>query len=364
MKRARKLSGEVQIVLDEYHRDDVTAITMMIIPVERIKRFEDQWRQLQRDIKYSLLKDYPAAKRSDYLMSGGLPEIHAVEIYKCCGYYRREDTLDYQSLNKDWLARAVAIIANSRVTILSKSWDKSQTDWNVDYLGLPSETFAKGIKYKKMRNKMDRLFKSNYVWLLNHMISYIEEYFLFNKLYGTLLCDDHDDGRGFSLMKTFDIARDHNDTKHNLPAPRFASSNDHPLLQAVDVASYIFGTLFHAQKKDIYPPDDILQWAVTLRPSLNEKRMPPIERDWWKSTARLFELLLAHSGGPSDYRKKIESTLPDFLKMILQQGEHTVLRLDNDGLHYGIEMYRPPSEDGDLSATILAFQDQQEKPNP
>lgn len=364
MKRPRKLSGEVQIALDEYHRDGVTVITIMMIPIESIRRFEYQWTQLQRDIRFHLLRDYPSAKRSDYLKSGGLPEIHAVEIYKCSGYYRREDSGDYWSLNREWLARAVAIIANSGVTILSKSWDNRLTDWNTAYLGLPSETFAKNIRYKKMQSKMDRLFKSNYVWLLNHMISYIEEYFLFNKLYGTLLCDDHDDGRGFSLMRTFDIAREQDKATHNLPAPKFASSHDHAILQAVDVASYVFGGLFYAQKKGVTLPDEILQWAITLLPSLDERKLPRIEHDWWKSTARLFELLLAHSGGPLEYRQKIESTLPDFLRMVLAQGEQTVLRLDDDGLHYGLEMYRPPSEDGDLSAAILAFQVEQEKANP
>lgn len=364
MKRLRKLSGEVQLALDEYHRDGVTVITIMIIPIENMERFEYQWTQLQKDIRFRLLKDYPIARKSKHLISGGLPEIHAVEMYKCSGYYRQEEMSDYWRLNRDWLARAVAIIANSKVKILSKPWDDTLTEWQIDYLGLPSKTFAKNIRYRKMQNKMDKLFKSNYIWLLNHMISYVEEYFLFNKLTGTLICDEHDDGRGFSLMKTFDLAREKDNGIHNLPAPKFVSSQDQALLQAVDVASYIFGTLYHAKKTDVAPPDDILQWAITLLPSLDERKLPSIDRDWWKSTARLFELLLAHSGGPSEYRKKIESTLPDFLRMILEQGEDTVVRLDDDGLHYGLEMYRPPSEDGDLSTAILAFQAEQEKANP
>ncbi|MFD2609521.1 hypothetical protein ACFSR9_08735 [Deinococcus taklimakanensis] len=343
------LSGEVRVAVDEYEREGTTVITALIVPVERLPRFEREWARLQQEMRVHLLRHYPFAEKG--LAGGRLPEIHAVELYQSTGLFRNDPARDpsYWRQHRQWLTTAVEIIIRARPQILTRRWRPENTQANLDLLGLPSQTFARNVPFKKMQTKMDRLFMSPYVWLLNHTISFLEEHFTHHALHGSLLCDQHDDGRGFSLLKTFEIARRLNPHPAHLPAPVFSASHEHSLLQAVDVVCYILGSVFHAEGKGTLPPKDVGQWAVSLSPFLLGKPEGPSAYDWKKATARLFEILIAHSGGSNEYRQKLEAALPQFLESILLEGDNLVMNLNGDGIFFGPEMYKPPSEDGDLS---------------
>lgn len=364
MKRKRHLSGEVQVALDEFEREKVSVLTAIIMPVERLARFEREWAGLRQEMRRELLAHYPFAAEAKALADGGLPEIHAVDLFQSAGLFRNDPAArpGYWRKHREWLARAVTILYRARPQILTHRWRPEYTEFNVKVLGLPSQTFAQGIPFKNMRRKMDRLFLSPYVWTLNHTISYLEEHFAEHGLHGTLLCDEHEDGRGFSLLKTFDLVRGLSPHETHLPAPRFASSHEHALLQAADVACYVFGQVYYAEQHGKALDQDLAAWAFALMPLvLQGQGRSKRPYDWKKATARLFELMVAQSGGPMEYRQKLEAALPDFLSQVLTDGENTVMRLDLDGLFFGPEMYRPPSEDGDLSTDTLPPPDEEDQ---
>lgn len=282
-----------------------------------------------------------------------LPEIHAKELYQSQRIYRNDEAFHpgYWRQHRQWLAEAVVIIRRANPTIVVIPYRQKLVDINRRMLGLPTETWAREVPYKNMREKMDRLFQSSYVWGLNHLIDAIEAHLEEHDLHADLICDQHGDGYGFSMLRIFEIAGKESEASR-MPSPLFASSDEHALLQAADVIAYVFGSVL-CDSANGKRREDILQWAVSLAPL--ERTVPPSKKiDLARSTARIFEYLIRYSGGPKAYREKLAIQIEDFVAMsVADKDVH--LYLDADGLQYGIgpEMYKAPSGDGALSTQIL-----------
>ena len=352
-KRKRKPTQKMQISIDEFERNDLTLLTAVMFPDHVVSRFQREWRVLQMTIRAELRRKYPFAQKAEMQVEAWLPEIHAKELYQSQKIYRNDETRHpgYWREHRRWLAEAVAIIRRANPTILVIPYRQELVEINRQILGLPTETWAKEVPYKNMREKMDRLFQSPYVWGLNHLIDTIEAYLEAHDLHADLICDQHGDGYGFSMLRIFEIAGKESETSR-MPSPTFASSDDHALLQAADVVAYVFGSVLCDSAIGKLRPD-IVQWASSLSPL--ERRVPPSKNvDLARSTARIFEYLIRYSGGPNAYREKLSVQIEDFVAMsVADKDVH--LYLDAEGLQYGIgpEMYKAPSGDGALSDVNL-----------
>lgn len=350
MKRRRVPVREYQAYVDETSKGGVTYAVALLFEEHAARRLDARWHQLRVDLRSIMeRKDYPLAK--NFLEDPSfLPEIHAAHLYGSSGFFRFDDCddSDYWKVHRKIIDEAVNIIARSKPIMLMGS---SRNDISKNQL-MPSSDIAAKLKYKNMKAKMDRLYRSPYVTALNILITTLEEFSSKHGVEISLNCDNHDDGKGFSVLETFQIARKLY-PQFKVNPPSFHDSASSNLLQAVDVFAYIFAVSYTDFKELNYlPKKDTSKWQMILSQfiSLEKVEINPLIQQ--RMVSRMLELLITQSGGPLEYQGLIRESVSDMLRRILEgDSKSGHIQLDNEGLRFfeQAEMYKPPSEDGDLS---------------
>lgn len=267
-----KRKPDVHIYLDEFGKGDLFLFTAIIVPVDRVEAITRELNNLRRAIKSILMSDYYRAPTSPKLAGDLLPELHAVDLFQSLEYYRKhprgtnlEDT--YWLQHREWLEEVLKIALRHGVKWVStRARDELKAvnelisrNFNelFDLMAAEKATGTKIGGYS--RKKLNSLLNSYHYRLLPGVLARIEGELRKDNLYGEIICDDHNDSKGYSVIKAIDFLRATGEFTH-LTKPKFADSASTPLLQLADVMCYVAGHRMEAILKKQKADEPFHSW--------------------------------------------------------------------------------------------------------
>lgn len=261
---------DVYVYLDEFEKGDTFVLSAAFVPIDVASQLLADWDTLRKEIKSVLLKEYPHAAGHPKLQGNLLPEIHAVELFQSQGYYRKyepgtnsED--HYWLKHYSWLEEAFQIIRKHDIrfipfvypkTIRAKMTDVCTKLFDKIFSTYKDDTVVKGAYSEK---KLSSLAVNDYLFALPDVLVNVENYLRANKVYGEIVCDDHEMSKGFSVTESIDWLREGGHYKH-LTRPRFANGLDESLLQVCDILCYVTGQFTWSRHRGIALKEPLNTW--------------------------------------------------------------------------------------------------------
>lgn len=354
----------------EFAADELVMLGALLVPEDVLPKLERDLTKLRETIGRKMRREkYTAYVGSDAdlkrqrcrpeaarLRAGGLPEIHAKEMWNSSGSYHCKRTPDLIPRRNEWLFRVARILNKYPVLFVTRSFQGKFRSFDnsaeKELIAVLEEVITPDIS----RKDVDDLIHDIHFAITFELFIYLDSLNEVGVDICSVTCDKGKRTELFGKFEGFERAREYGYWQ-NFPNPKFEDSHESAGVQLADFLTYFTGKIFYAEDTTA------IEWEVYSRIGQKHQRfitssgeaatnaaVTPPRRIAALMTAMQIEAILLHCGGLATSRPQRRETAEQLTRQLFSRYSAAQM------VEAPITSYRGPVQP-ENSASLDSFQE-------